>query len=165
MEKLKDYANYVINNISKGAFLTVKNGDNINTMTIGWGSVGIIWGKPIFMVMVRKSRYTYQLIENQDEFTISFPAEDKLKKELSFCGSNSGRDLDKFQECNLTAKKGKNIETPIIKECKLHFECKIKYKQEMNEDSLVNSFSEKWYQDHDMHTLYYGEIIDSYLTK
>ena len=41
---------------SQGLFLTSKGG-KVNTMVIGWGGIVFIWGKPIFMVPVRKSRY------------------------------------------------------------------------------------------------------------
>lgn len=132
-------------------------------MTIGWGSVGIIWGKPIFMVMVRKSRYTYNLIDNNNQFTVSFPAKNQLKKELMFCGSNSGKNVDKFKKCNLTPIKGKKVETPIIAEANLHFECNISYKQEMTDSNLVENLNDNWYPDKDYHTLYYAEIIACYV--
>ncbi len=159
-----NYANYVISNIGKGAFLTVKNNNKLNTMTIGWGSVGVIWGKPIFMVMVRKSRYTYDIIENNNEFTISFPKDNQLKKELMFCGSNSGYDYDKFKECNLTPVQGKKVNTPIIAEANLHFECSIVYKQNMDDSNLDQNLNDHWYPDKNFHTLYYAEIISCYTT-
>jgi flavin reductase (DIM6/NTAB) family NADH-FMN oxidoreductase RutF len=84
-----------------GAFLTVKEGDRVNTMTISWGNIGFEWRRPIFTALVRKSRYTYDLIEKAESFTVSIPVKDNLKKELGFCGSKSGRDFDKFKECNL----------------------------------------------------------------
>ena len=51
-----------------GAFLTVKSGDRVNTMTIGWGTIGFMWGKPIMTVMVRYSRHTHQLIKTPPIF-------------------------------------------------------------------------------------------------
>ncbi|MFW6287332.1 MAG: flavin reductase family protein [bacterium] len=158
-----DYANYVVKNISNGAFLTVKKEDIINTMTIGWGSIGIIWGKPILMVMVRKSRYTYELLDDNTEFTVSFPALNELKKELMFCGSNSGRDTDKFKECNLNLIDSKEINTPVIPEAKLHLECKIVFKQDMNENNLLEEFNNKWYPESNYHTMYYAEIASAYI--
>ena len=38
-----------------------------NVMTIGWGTLGIIWGRKIFVVLVRPSRYTYQFIEDSGD--------------------------------------------------------------------------------------------------
>ena len=70
---IADVAPQILKQIEKGVFLTVKQGDNTNTMTIGWGMLGRIWNRQIFMVLVRYSRYTYELIEKADSFTVSIP--------------------------------------------------------------------------------------------
>lgn len=148
---------------TQGAFLTVKSGEDVNTMTISWGNVGYEWQRPIFTVLVRKSRYTYNLIENADNFTVSIPLSKNLKNALAVCGSKSGRDIDKFKECNLTLEKSKNVDSPIIGECELHYECKIVYKQEMNPEFLSKDIVGSSYADGDYHTLYYGEIVETYI--
>ena len=147
---------------TQGAFLTVKSGEKINTMTISWGNVGFEWNRPIFTVLVRKSRYTFDLIENSDNFTISIPLSKALKKELAVCGSKSGRDIDKFKACNLTLENGKIVNTPIIGECELHYECKIVFKQEMSPHLLSQDVIESAYANGDYHTIYYGEIVATY---
>ena len=157
------YAKEATEGLAQGSFLTVKSEDEVNTMTIGWGSIGYIWGKPVLMVMVRESRYTYELIENTDEFTVSIPFDGKMKEELSFCGSKSGRDYDKFAECDLITVAGTEVDTPVIKGCDLHYECKIKFKQVMDEDMLEAGYKDKWYSNGNYHTLYYGEIVASYI--
>lgn len=148
---------------TQGAFLTVKSGEKINTMTIGWGSVGYEWNRPVFTVFVRKSRFTYDLMENSDNFTVSIPLSKNLKNALAVCGSKSGRDVDKFKECNLTLENSKMVDTPIIAECELHYECKIVYKQEMNPELLAKDIGESAYANGDYHTVYYGEIIETYM--
>ncbi|MGK0468055.1 flavin reductase family protein [Clostridium sp.] len=148
---------------TQGAFLTVKSGDKINTMTISWGSVGYEWNRPIFTVLVRKSRYTHDLIENSDDFTVSIPLSKDLKNELAVCGSKSGRDIDKFKECNLTLDDSKNVDTPIIGECELHYECEIVYKQDMNPQFMSKDMAESSYKDGNYHTVYYGEIVATYM--
>ncbi|QTL98287.1 flavin reductase family protein [Iocasia frigidifontis] len=160
-----DYAEEMLDNLEKGGFLIVANENKVNTMTIGWGSLAYIWGKPVLMVMVRKSRYTFQLIENTNEFSVSIPFEGKMKKELTFCGTKSGKDYDKIAECNLELLKGTKTNTPLIAGCQLHYECQICYKQEMAPANLINSFQDSWYADNDYHTLYFAEIIGSYLDK
>lgn len=145
---------------SNGIFLTVQ-GDKLNTMTIGWGFIGHMWGKPIFIVPVRKSRFTYGLIENSDNFTVSIPYGD-MKKELSYCGSRSGRDVDKFKELGLIPVDGKVVSTPVIEQCDLHYECKIVYKQVMNPEFLDKEYDSRWYGNKDYHMLYYGEIVACY---
>lgn len=148
---------------TQGAFLTVKSGEKINTMTISWGNVGYEWNRPIFTILLRKSRYTHDLIENSDDFTVSIPLSKNLKNALAVCGSKSGRDIDKFKECNLTLDKSQNVDTPIIGECELHYECKIVYKQEMNPQLLSKDIVKSSYADGDYHTLYYGEIVATYM--
>ena len=81
--------------LKKGAFLTVKSGEKTNTMTIGWGYIGIMWNKPYFMAMVRPGRYTHELLKNSDNFTVSVPFGENLNKELGICGTKSGRDINK----------------------------------------------------------------------
>lgn len=148
-----------------GAFLITKNGQVLNTMTISWASIGTIWSKPIMTVAVRYSRFTYPLIDKVGEFVVSIPSQDEMKSELAFCGSESGREYDKFKECHLTAFAARKINTPIIKECKIHFECKVVYKQAM-EPGLIDEAIKKTYYNssNDYHVLYYGEIVACYET-
>ncbi len=162
MKYTKNLESALENLQAKGAFLTVKDGENVNTMTIGWGQMGYMWKKPVFMVMVRKSRYTYNLIEKATEFTVSIPVDDSMKNELILCGTKSGRDFDKVKECGLKLEKGRTVETPLISGCKLQYECKILYKHEMDKSFLDKEIDEKVYVDNDYHVLYYGEIVDCY---
>lgn len=147
----------------KGAFLTVKSGDKVNTMTISWGNIGFEWARPVFTVLVRKSRYTYELIENSSEFTVSIPLSDELKDALALCGTKSGRDMDKFEAAGLNLKAGRKVGAPVIGNCELHYECRIVYKHEMNPSLLDESVIDAAYKNGDFHTLYYGEIVDCYL--
>ncbi len=158
----EEYSQQFLNQLPKGAFLTVKEGDRLNTMTIGWGSIGYIWAKPMLMVMVRYSRYTHDLIEKAQDFSVSVPALGELKKPLAAAGTKSGRDIDKFKECDLTAQKAKCIESPVIKECDLIFECQLQFKQIMEPGTLDKSIRDKFYSDNDFHIMYYGEILACY---
>jgi flavin reductase (DIM6/NTAB) family NADH-FMN oxidoreductase RutF len=148
--------------IKSGAFLTVQNGTKINTMTIGWANIGVVWGKPIFTIFVRKSRYTHALLENTDEFTVSIPLNDEMKSVLISCGTKSGRDINKIEEYNLNLLSGKTVSTPIIDGCMLNYECKVVYKQDMDPALLSDKIKESMYSDNDFHTLYYGEIVNTY---
>ena len=146
----------------KGAFLTTKVGDATNTMTISWGSIGFIWKKPMFTVLVRKSRHTHELIEKSGEFTISLPLDENMKSTLAICGSKSGRDMDKIKECNLELQGGKSISTPVIKGCGVHYECKVVFKQDMAPNLLDEYIDNSMYNSKDYHTVYYGEIVNCY---
>ena len=149
--------------IQKGVFLTVRSGDLINTMTIGWATFGYIWRKPIMMVAVRSSRHTFGIIEKADDFTVSIPWVD-MSKEIAFCGTKSGRDFDKFKTCNLTTVESQKVVSPIIKMPGLHYECKIVYKTAMDPAYLIETY-EELYPERDYHTLYFGEIMDCYETE
>lgn len=161
--KFNEYSKEVLEQMPKGLFLTVEDGEDKNTMTIGWGSIGIMWGKPVFMVMVRYSRYTYELLEKSKQFTVSIPLSNDVKKQLAYCGTYSGRDVDKFKEANITIMDGQKIPTPIIRDCELHYECKIVYQQTMEPGTLDSNIRNKHYSNNDYHILYYGEILDTYI--
>ena len=153
-------ADEVMAQIIKGAFLTVKAGDALNTMTIGWATLGFVWSKPIFMVAVRDSRHTFGIIEKASDFTVSVPKTD-IHDKVMFCGTKSGRDYDKFKECNLELKDSQEVVSPIINTPGIHFECKIVYKSAMDSAHLIEEY-EKIYPDKDYHTLYFGEIMSCY---
>jgi flavin reductase (DIM6/NTAB) family NADH-FMN oxidoreductase RutF len=150
--------------IKKGAFLTVKTADAINTMTIGWATFGVIWQKPIMMVAVRPTRHTFSIIEKAQDFTVTVPAGD-MSKAIAFCGSKSGRDVDKFKMCNLETTEGQNVASPIIKVPGIHYECKIVYKSAMNPTHLDKNYDKSLYPQKDYHTLYFGEIVACYETE
>ncbi|MEG6585342.1 flavin reductase family protein [Dendrosporobacter sp. 1207_IL3150] len=156
------YADKAIEVLSKGAFLTTAADGEVNTMTIAWGSIGFIWAKPVFMVMVRPSRHTYNLIEKSGEFTVSIPLKD-MQQALAICGTKSGRDMDKFAAAGLTTLAGQKLATPVIANCGLHFECKIVYKQAMTDENLDSEINAKKYSTGDYHTLYFGEIVATYI--
>lgn len=146
-----------------GIFLTVK-GDVPNTMTIGWATIGHIWNKPVFMTLVRPQRHTYELLKKAGEFTVSVPTKNNLRKELAFAGTQSGRDVDKFSGHGLTAVPSQSIDTPVIQECGIHFECKTLLMQDMTADKMCDYVLNRWYPDHDLHTMFFGEIVNCYST-
>jgi|SRR5690554_782038 len=146
-----------------GLFLTTK-AQTVNTMVIGWGGVNIYFRIPIFIVPVRTSRYTHEQMEESRQFTVSVPRFGELKQALAFCGTKSGRDFDKFNECKLTAAPGRVVEIPVIKECYLHYECEVVYKQHLIPEFLHAELNRQLYSDGDYHTFYYGKILDCYIT-
>lgn len=156
-----DQADKLMERIKQGAFLTVKAKDTVNTMTIGWATVGVIWQKPIFMIAVRDSRHTFTLIEKTDNFTVSIPSTKEYNKAIAFCGTKSGREFDKFKECKLTTKPAQQVDSPIIDIPGIHYECKIVYKSAMVSRFLNENLNDL-YPNKDYHTLYFGEILACY---
>ena len=137
-----------------------KNG-KCNVMTIGWGLVGVFWGMPIFLVAVRPSRFTHKFIEDSNEFTVNVPGEG-LDEIVSRCGEVSGREHDKFAECKLSLVKAKKVKVPVIKECKVHYECKVVYKLEVKPGIVPADVKTRFYPKGDYHTLYFGKILAVY---
>lgn len=158
-----EHAEIILKTLSKGAFLNTAACGKQNTMTIGWGSLGFMWGSPVLTVMVRQSRYTYELIEKNPCFTVSIPVNDGFAKALGLCGTKSGRDMDKFAAAELTAVPGQTVDVPVIKGCGLHLECKIVDKNTMQPAVFDEELAQKWYANNDWHTYYTGIITAAYL--
>lgn len=159
-----DNLDRLMETLTRGAFLTVKAGDEVNTMTIGWATIGFVWRKEVFMVAVRDSRHTFSLIEKSSDFTVTIPTDSGSKDALMFCGTKSGRDYDKFIECGLQTRKAVTVESPIIDVPGVHYECKIVYKSAMDSANLDENYH-KHYPAKDYHTLYFGEILACYQTE
>ena len=96
-----DYAGEICKALKKGVLITTKVDDQVNTMTIGWGHIGIEWGRPIFVAYVRETRYTREMLDNCGEFTINVPVGGYDPVILGFCGTKSGRDVNKIEALNL----------------------------------------------------------------
>ena len=159
MEHMK-YAEKMMAQIKKGAFLTVTAEDQTNTMTIGWATLGFSWTKPVFMVAVRNSRHTYGLLEKAVDFTVSVPSGD-MKESLMFCGTKSGRDVDKIKACNLSLRAAEKTLSPILDIPGIHLECAIIVITRM-EAELTAPVLQSLYPKEDLHTLYFGEVLSCY---
>jgi flavin reductase (DIM6/NTAB) family NADH-FMN oxidoreductase RutF len=146
-----------------GGLLLVAQGreNKPNAMTIGWGFLGTLWRKPYFLVAVRKSRYTHELLEESSSFTICVP-DNQMDNVLDVCGTKSGRDINKFKELGLTAVESQMVSAPYIGECPLHYECLIRHKTEFEPDILPKEIMEEIYPAKDMHVIYYGEVLGTY---
>ena len=163
MYQFGDLAKETLEQLSgKGVFLTVKNGDEVNTMTIGWGSLSQYWGMEVFIAPVRASRHTFKMLQNTDEFTVSVPLNNEKDDALKLAGSISGKDGNKIEKCGLTLKAAKEIETPVIDGCSIYYECKILSYMDLKNDELDSAVSEKWYQNKDLHRLYFAKIVRAY---
>lgn len=168
-----DYAGEICKAMPKGILMTTKKGDFVNSMVIGWGHIGIEWGKPIFVAYVRESRYTKELVENHGEFTVNVPMGDFDSNIIRICGTKSGRDLDKIKELGLTLVDSDHVSVPGIKEFPLTLECKVIYKQKQDLSAVPEKILNRFYpveedtlhpgSDRDYHIAYYGQILNAYI--
>lgn len=139
------------------ALVTAKNGSSCNTMTASWGGVGIMWNKPVAFTFIRPQRFTFELIEKEDYFSLSFYKED-YRNALKFCGTKSGRDYDKAKECNFTPVYDEKA--PYFAEAELVLICKKLYAQDLNEESAVDKDTVlSNYNKDDYHKMYISEIV------
>jgi flavin reductase (DIM6/NTAB) family NADH-FMN oxidoreductase RutF len=155
-------ADAIIRKIKAGAFLTVRAGGRLNTMTIGWAAMGFCWRKPVFMVAVRDSRHTFTIIEDAADYTVSIPTGD-MKDAIMYCGTQSGRDGDKLAACGLKTTPAQQVVSPVIDIPGIHVECRIVYKSAMDPAHLAGDLA-TLYPEKDYHTLYFGEIAACYQT-
>lgn len=164
-----DYAGHICKSMKKGILLTTKAGETVNTMTIGWGKIGIEWNKPIFIAYVRETRYTKQLLEAGGEFTVNIPYGDFDSNILGYCGTKSGRDTDKIRDLGLTLVESEVVQVPGIQELPLTLECKLIYQQKQDLTKVPQSVLDRFYPSvneegfRDYHIAYYGEIVNAYL--
>ena len=151
----------------RNALLTAGTADRCNTMTIGWGQAGRLWGLQTCTVYVRPERYTYQFMEDQAYFTVSVLPKD-MKNAMALCGTKSGRDMDKIKECGLTVRAGAGG-APFFEEAELVLVCRTLYAQDLEpacvlpagEEKILPSYGAKggW------HRAYTGEIVEAYSVK
>ncbi len=144
------------------ALVTAGSIEDYNTMTIGWGSMGTIWGpphrgKPALTVYVSPARYTHEFLEKNDFFTVSFFPEE-YRGDLGILGSRSGRDGDKVALTKLTPvalEQGVDFE-----QAELTFVCKKLYAQQFELERVPRDVADWIYTRVPPHTMFIGEIVD-----
>ena len=159
-----EYLNETIKMLGRGGLLLASADaeGKPNAMTIGWGTVGIIWSRPVFVVLVRPATYTYGLIEITNDFTVNVPTAE-LKADVLYFGTVSGRDQDKFKVRGLTATPGRKVKSPIVEECAIHYECKVVHKNDVLRDALAEEIRDGIYRRIEFpHRIYFGEILAVY---
>lgn len=132
---------------------------SMNMMTIAWGALGELWGKPIVTVYVSTDRYTYKFLEDNEYFTVTaFP--EQFRDKLQYLGSVSGRDEDKVKGSGLTPEFTK-LGNPIYKEANLAIECKKIYAEQLKKE-LMPLEQRQWYDEKKLgvHMMYIGEIVN-----
>lgn len=134
------------------------NADGFNMMTVSWGGVGIMWNKPVAFTFIRPQRYTFEFLERDSFFTVSF-FDEQYRPALSLCGTKSGRNTDKTAEAGLTPVFTEDG-VPYFEEARLVFVCKKMYGQFLNEESVLDSAVLKHYDGDEYHKLYISEIVE-----
>lgn len=159
-----DYASHICQALKPyGILLTTARGDQVNTMTIGWGTIGVDWSRPVFIAYVRESRFTRELLDETGEFTVNIPMWEVDPKILGYCGTKSGRDTDKIADMGLHMVESDVVAVPGFAEFPLTLECKVLYKEEQDLRRIPEDILARYYPDGDHHHVYYGQIVNAYL--
>ncbi len=140
----------------QGFVLAVGNMETHNCMTVAWASIGYLWKKPMAFVYVRPQRYTYQFMEKNEYFSINF-FDESYEKIVNYCGSHSGRDIDKMHIKGLTPVSYNN-KVIYYNESQLVLICRKIYFDDIKPAHMLDKSVLKNYPTHDYHRLYYGEI-------
>ena len=139
--------------------ITAEKDGKVNSMTAAWGGLGYMWNKSAAFAVIRKSRYTKELIDSSEWFSLTFFDKEKYGKMLSYMGSVSGRDADKVKECGLTVAHYEGI--PYYEEASKVLLCRKMCCQPIVPESYTDdSIDGQWYADKDYHDLYIGEVVE-----
>lgn len=148
--------------LDKSWALLVAGSDQPNPMTVSWGGFGTLWNQPVVTVYVRPTRYTFELLNRHPEFTLNFmPA--KYHSALSFCGSHSGRNANKWEQAGLQPLESTAVAVPRVAGAALSFECRIMAWQDFNPEHFLQPEIESSYPRKDYHRIFWGETLAIWL--
>lgn len=140
------------------ALLAAGTPEDHNGMTVSWGGMGTLWGKPVVTVYVRPNRYTYGYLESNEYFTLSFYSGAELKRALSLMGSRSGRDMDKEAACGLTpVKAGESVS---YAQAKVTLVCRKLYCSDLDPAQMPEAIKAQFYSPEPIHRMYIGEVVE-----
>ncbi len=147
--------------LSDWTLITSGTPDQVNVMTASWGGLGTFWEKPVAFCFLNPTRYSVQMMDKGEYYTISFYTE-AYKEALKYCGSVSGRTTDKVKGSGLTP-----IKTPsgatAFSEAWMILECKKIVSQQLSSESIVDkNLPADWTKD-GFHKMYIGEILNVWI--
>ena len=133
-------------------------GDSVNAMTVSHGSIGQLWHRPVISIYISSSRYTHELLMNNEYFTINaFPEE--CDSALQYLGTHSGRDGNKLSAAGLTLERT-GLGNPTFSEANLVIECRKIYAEPFVRESLDSTALSMLSNGTGMHTMFAGEIVN-----
>lgn len=130
---------------------------SFNTMTASWGGLGVLWDKNVAFCFVRPTRYTFEFMNNNETFTLSF-FDEKYRRVLEYCGSHSGRHVNKIQKTGLTPVAG-SMDDVYFAEARLVIECRKLYYSDINPSAFLAQTLVDIYPEHDYHRMFIGEVV------
>ena len=146
-----------------GLLLAAGDVKESNAMTIGWGTMGTLWGEPVLTVFVRDDRYTHSFMERSAYFTVMTFSDKNI---LGYMGSHSGRDADKARAVGLHTFYTPHG-TPYYAEADTIIECKVMEAHTFCNRDFRDSVPTTLYKGTDghFHTQYIGKVVAAYRSK
>jgi flavin reductase (DIM6/NTAB) family NADH-FMN oxidoreductase RutF len=132
-------ANRLINH-GPTVLITSRRGDKMNVMTAAW-QMPVSFKPVLVAVSIGQERFSHELILQSREFVINIP-HIRMLKEVLCCGTQTGREIDKFKVCKLTPVKAQKVKAPLIEECLGNIECNLHSIHEAGD-----------------HTIFIGEVV------
>ena len=141
--------------------LAMGDRDEHNAMTIGWGTLGVLWSKPVCTVFVSTDRFSHSLMEKNDTFTVSFFNKSHMD-DVMYLGRHSGRDGDKISRTkfHLNYTEGGN---PMFDEAFMVIECRKIYGAPFDLDKIDGECRKMYDSGLGIHYQYVGEILNVYV--
>jgi flavin reductase (DIM6/NTAB) family NADH-FMN oxidoreductase RutF len=130
--------------------------ESFNTMTASWGTLGELWNKKIAICFVRPTRYTYEFMERENSFTLSF-FEERYREVLNYCGTKSGRDVNKIAATGLVPRQSQSGSV-YFEQARLVLECRKIYIHDLDPGQFLDPVIHKSYPQKDYHRMYIGEV-------
>ncbi len=143
--------------------ITAGKESSFNTMTASWGGFGILWNHPVAFIFIRPTRYTFEFSEKHEYFTLSF-FEEKYRRALQYCGSHSGKDVDKMEATGLVpleTDKG-NI---FFEQARMVMECRKLFYEDLDPGKFIDEGLLKNYPKMDYHRMYIGKIENCWINE
>ena len=141
--------------------ITAGDSTKFNTMTASWGTLGELWNKPVAVVFIRPQRYTFEFVESNNYFTLTF-FEEEYRDVLNLIGKKSGRNTDKVAEAGITPVKTDN--SIAFGEGRIIIECRKIYSDYLKADSFIDKENiDKYYPNGDFHKIFVGQIVNIWL--
>lgn len=161
----KESFNAVISEMMKvmpgpGLLLLCGSGDKENLITIGWLQFGILWEEPTLTVYIRKSRHSYELLQDNEDFTLNLLSLPQYAEAVKICASTSGSYINKFKEANLTKVKSEEVSCSSLAEAEIVVECRTLFRHDIKQTELSDIINAKFYADGDYHQIITAKILN-----
>ena len=141
-----------------GDWMLITAGDlkSFNTMTASWGGLGVLWDKNVAFCFVRPTRHTFEFMNQNETFTLSF-FDERYRSVLTYCGSHTGKHVDKVKKCGITPVAG-SVDDVYFAEARLVLECRKIYFADINPSAFLAQTLTDVYPEKDYHRMFIGEI-------